>query len=50
MRLEAMSNVSGSSLEVVQLWLEVELLMRNEVRFKLWRSYHKTYKVLLKLA
>ena len=31
--LEAMSNVSGSSLEVVQLWLEVELLMRNQVRF-----------------
>lgn len=28
--LEAMSNVSGSTLEVVELWLEVELLMRNQ--------------------
>ncbi|CAK9087300.1 unnamed protein product [Durusdinium trenchii] len=28
--LEAMSNVSSSNLQVVELWLEVELLMRNQ--------------------
>ncbi|CAJ1407382.1 unnamed protein product [Effrenium voratum] len=35
--LEAMSSVSTSSLEVCQLWLEVELLMRNQV------SAHSAY-------